>query len=248
MFQEGRVKTEAPEPATAPAPKPRPNRGGPPQQVRWHGRLAARFIWILVQLLALTIRWRFEDKTGYLKPGTLDRFIFAVWHNRLALCAVVYNRFVRDATRVDRNYAALISASRDGGLLARIIELFGGTAVRGSSSRRGAQALIELRSAAEAGLDLAITPDGPRGPMYTVQPGIIAIAQITGRPILPVAYRHGWKFCTRSWDRFQIPLPFTRCEVCFGAPIHVPRDASSEDRERIRNELQQALMAITRDE
>ena len=143
--------------------------------------------------------------------------------------------------------AALVSASKDGALLARILEWFRIQPVRGSSSRRGAQALRELTTWAERGHDLTITPDGPRGPCYQVQDGITSLAQLTGLPIVPVALNLNWKISIKSWDRFQIPLPFARCEVCVGRTFHVPADASDAAREKLRGQLEAELRAITRD-
>jgi lysophospholipid acyltransferase (LPLAT)-like uncharacterized protein len=115
--------------------------------------------------------------------------------------------------------------------------------VRGSSSRRGAQALVELISWAERGYDLAVTPDGPRGPCYAVQDGVLALAQLTGRPIIPFGYRLSWRIRLKSWDRFQIPLPFSRCDIVHGEPIVVPRDLTDEQRDQIRQQLRDALLA-----
>ena len=128
-----------------------------------------------------------------------------------------------------------------------MLERFGVQPVRGSSSRRGPQALRELTTWARRGYDLAITPDGPRGPCFVVQDGIIALAQLTGMPIVPVSYQLGWKIRLKSWDRFQIPLPFSRCEMFFEKPIRVPRDASESDRETLRLQLEQALKSISKD-
>jgi hypothetical protein len=119
--------------------------------------------------------------------------------------------------------------------------------VRGSSSRRGPQALLELTSWLERGYNLAITPDGPRGPRYVVQPGVVALGQITGAPVIPISYRASRKFTLRSWDQFQIPLPFSRCEIILGKPICFPRDASDAEREVLRKQLEEALLVITRD-
>jgi lysophospholipid acyltransferase (LPLAT)-like uncharacterized protein len=143
--------------------------------------------------------------------------------------------------------AAIVSASKDGSLLARILELFHVEPVRGSSSRRGRQALWEMTQWAEKGYDLAVTPDGPRGPRYVLQNGVIALAQITGFPIVPVSYTLQWKTCLKSWDKFQIPIPFSRCEVILGEPVYVSRDASEADRETIRRQLEEYLKKITRD-
>ena len=217
-----------------------------PAKVRWHGRLAARLIWLLVSGLARTIRWRFEDRTGLFPPGGEQPAIFATWHNRLAFALIIQRDFARRST-TNRRMAALVSASRDGGLLARVLELFRVIPVRGSSSRRGGPALRELMNAAQARHDIGLTPDGPKGPCYVVQPGVIAIAQLTGYPIVPVSYWLSWKKKLRSWDRFQIPLPFSRCHVTFGEVVWVPTDSSVTDRERLRMELNQRLTELTKD-
>ena len=172
--------------------------------------------------------------------------ILALWHNRLGLSAILYQRYVRQFAPA-RRMAGLVSASRDGGLLARILEDFGIEPVRGSSSRRGGQALIEMTSRAERGYDLAITPDGPRGPRYEAQEGVITTAQLTGLPIVPVSYHLNWKIRLNSWDGFQIPLPFARCDVIVGKPLAIPREISDEQRETWRKQLEEVLKNITRD-
>lgn len=217
-----------------------------PHQAKWHQKLAAALIYSGLRCLAATIRFRLEDRSGFFNRASKERLIFAIWHNRLALSAFLYRRhFLRFAP--ERRMAAMVSASRDGGLLARILEHFSIEPVRGSSSRRGPQALREMVSWAEDGYDLAITPDGPRGPCYEVQEGVISTAQLTGLPIVPVAYHLSWKIRPRSWDRFQIPLPFTRCELTAGRVMRVPREASEAEREALRKQLEAELRAITRD-
>ena len=127
------------------------------------------------------------------------------------------------------------------------LERFKVQPVRGSSSRRGPQALLELTSWAERGYDLAITPDGPRGPAYSVQEGVMSLAQLTGLPILPFCFNFQWKIRFKSWDRFQLPLPFSRCEIRGIKPVRVPREASDEERENLRRQLEADLKSITRD-
>jgi lysophospholipid acyltransferase (LPLAT)-like uncharacterized protein len=216
-----------------------------PHEAKWYQRVAARLISTFIRCLTATIRFREDDRSGYFRAEP-PKTIFAVWHNRLALSAGMYQRYVRGFNS-SRRMAAMVSASRDGGLLARVLENFGIEPVRGSSSRRGPQALIEMTSCAERGLDLAITPDGPRGPRYEAQEGVIATAQLTGLPILPASYHLNWKIRLNSWDGFQIPLPFARCSVVFGHPIVVPRDISDEERESLRKQLEQALREISKD-
>lgn len=209
-------------------------------------RVIAWLVGTALKLLAATLRYRINGKRGpiELPPGPL---IFALWHNRLALCMKLYRRYGRPE-RPDDRLAALISASKDGALLAALLENHRVQPVRGSSSRRGAQALVELTSWAERGYDIAVTPDGPRGPCYAMQPGVMTLAQLTGLPILPCSYRLNWKIRVKSWDRFQIPLPFARCDVLTGELIRVPRNASEEDRNRLRQRLHDSLMAITHDD
>ena len=103
------------------------------------------------------------------------------------------------------------------------------------------------RALAMDGATIVITPDGPRGPCYSVAEGVTALAQVTGLPIIPASSHLPWKLQLKSWDRFQIPLPFSRCSLRFGDPIWVPRDASDEEREKIRQQLESALMNITTD-
>jgi hypothetical protein len=107
--------------------------------------------------------------------------------------------------------------------------------------------MLELITWAEQGWDLAITPDGPRGPRYKIQPGVMTLAQLTGRPILPAGYNLAWKICIKSWDKFQIPIPFSRCDVIVEPPVRVPREATDEQREILRQDLEQKLKAINWD-
>ncbi len=226
----------------------RPPSSGPviPHRAKWHGLLAARLIWLVSSALAATLRWRWRDETHLFENGGKEPVIFCLWHNRLALSLILFRRYVQ-ARQPQRKMAALVSASRDGGMLARVLELFDVEPVRGSSSRRGPQALRELVSAGERGRDLAITPDGPRGPCYKVQEGIVSLAQLTGMAIVPASFHLSWKWQLKTWDRFQVPLPFARCEVQLGPPVRIPREANGEERERLRAELEARMQAITRD-
>jgi hypothetical protein len=217
-----------------------------PHQARWPQQMAARLVHALIRCVAATVRYEPKDDPAFLRDLHHEKLIFAIWHNRLALSLMMYRRYIVSEAG-DRRLAAMVSASRDGGFLTRILELFGVQPVRGSSSRRGPQALREMVSWGQAGYDLAITPDGPRGPCYQVQEGVISTAQLTGLPIVPVSYHLNWKVRARSWDRFQIPLPFARCQVSIGKPIRVPRDASDADREVLRKELERALREISQD-
>jgi hypothetical protein len=199
-----------------------------------------------VRLVAVTVRFRGPANAGDLE-GVLSRpLICCVWHNRLALCLMLYERWI-GRRFAGRRLAAMVSASRDGGVLAQGLKLFGVEPVRGSSSRRGRQALLEMTSWAEKGYDLAITPDGPRGPRYQIQDGIIALAQVTGLPILPASYHLNWKICLKSWDRFQVPLPLSRCTVRVAEIMRIPRETTEEEREVFRQQLERRMREITED-
>jgi lysophospholipid acyltransferase (LPLAT)-like uncharacterized protein len=230
------------------ASKRRPRKSGVvvPHMPHWHQRLGAWVMFAFIRLVSLTIRYRWNrspEMPSGMPPGPT---IYCVWHNRLGLSMTAYFGYVRRWSRTP-GLAAMVSASKDGGFLASILECFGVQPVRGSSSRRGPQALLELTTWADRGYDLAITPDGPRGPRYQVQDGVIALAQITGLPVIPFSYHAHWKLQVNSWDRFQIPLPFTRCEMTFGKIIQVPRQCSDEEREALRQQLEKALLEMSKD-
>jgi hypothetical protein len=200
----------------------------------------------MIRTISATLRYRRDDRSGFINMPRPGPAIYCVWHNRLALCMPAYFDYVKKRNQTP-GMAAMVSASRDGGFLTGILECFNVQPVRGSSSRRGPQALLELTTWAERGYDLAITPDGPRGPVYVVQEGVMSLAQLTGRPIMPVSYSLNWKIRVKSWDRFQIPLPFSRCEMIYAKPIYVPREATDAEREQLRLQLETELRAISRD-
>lgn len=103
----------------------------------------------------------------------------------------------------------------------------------------------EMVKWAKKGYDLAVTPDGPRGPKYTVQPGIVTLAQMTGFPILPISYTLSRKITLKSWDNFQIPIPFSRCDVYCTDLISIPREL--KERESAATDIREKLLTITKD-
>ena len=233
----------------APSPKPQAQkRSGVivPHAPKWHQRLGAFAIFLSLRALLLTVRCRLREPSEFLAPNAPAPVIFCIWHNRLATCIKVLDVH-RRPHNAGAGMVALVSASKDGAFLARILQWFRVQPVRGSSSRRGAQAMLEMTTWAERGYDLTITPDGPRGPCYQIQDGITSLAQVTGLPIVPVTFNLNWKISVKSWDRFQIPLPFTRCEVRVGKAIRVPPAAGAAEREELRRQLEAEMRAITRD-
>ena len=196
-----------------------------PHKLNWKQRLGVFGVSVLLRALMSTVRYRLRARSEFFAPNATRPAIFCFWHNRLAVCIKAYE-IHRKPHNSGAGMAALVSASRDGAFLAGILERFRIQPVRGSSSRRGAQALLELTTWAERGHDLTITPDGPRGPRYQIQDGIVSLAQMTGLPLVPVALNLNWKIQLKSWDRFQIPLPFSICEVTAGKIFQVPREIS----------------------
>jgi lysophospholipid acyltransferase (LPLAT)-like uncharacterized protein len=211
-----------------------------PHKLSWRRRLAASAVYGLASSLMAT--WRCSA-TQVEIPGYKGPILFCVWHNRLALSMVAYSRFAKTIWP-NNGLAAMISASKDGGLLAEVLKKFHVQAVRGSSSRRGRQALLESTTWLEKNYHIAITPDGPRGPMYQVQDGVISLAQVSGAPIVPVSAAIHGKICLRSWDRFQIPLPFAKCELRFGEAVFVPREISDEEKEKLREKLRVSMSEL----
>jgi lysophospholipid acyltransferase (LPLAT)-like uncharacterized protein len=141
----------------------------------------------------------------------------------------------------DRGIVVITSENFDGEWVARIIRRFGYDTARGSTSRNGAKALVQLRRDMRAGRPVAFTVDGPRGPREVAQPGAVWLASATGNPILPfhIEARKAWT--ARSWDRHQIPRPGTDVAVTMGPPIEVPAGADAETIEHSRLELEAAL-------
>ncbi len=139
----------------------------------------------------------------------------------------------------------MISKSRDGERIARVARHFGIDSIRGSSSRDGLRAIGELVRVVRNGGNGGITPDGPRGPKYQVQAGVLLAAKKSGAPILPVSINFERKKIFASWDRFRFPYPFARTVLVFGPPFFVPPDAQGERLERLKEELERAIMAVT---
>ncbi len=182
---------------------------------------------------------RLEIETRWLPAadGSTGPVIFALWHNRFFTVPPAFRKVYGK-----RHCVVLTSASHDGAMVARAMAVFGLGAVRGSSSRRGAAALVALTRAVRSGLDTCITPDGPRGPRYEVHPGMVKLAAATGAPIIPihVTFSNAWRL--RTWDRFVIPKPFSRVRVVFDHPLVIEPTADGEAFERLRLRVEQTMV------
>ena len=181
-------------------------------------------IWVILTGIKKTLF------TRELFPERIDQFwrkkvpvIVAFWHSRMAVLPFVYR---------GRGVKVLISPSRDGELVSRVLGHFNFETIRGSSSRQGAEALKKLEQAIQEGFDVGITPDGPRGPAREIKPGVIELARKTGAPIVPLTFASGRKIRFKSWDRFEFPLPFSRGFYLWGQPFWVKPEARELEQER----------------
>ncbi|PLX85972.1 MAG: hypothetical protein C0617_02195 [Desulfuromonas sp.] len=155
--------------------------------------------------------------------------ILAFWHDQLLLMVLGYT---------GPGSKILISASKDGELIARVMHRFGMGAVRGSSNRGGRAAFRELVALGKESVDLVVTPDGPKGPRHQVKDGVVQLARLTGRGVVPMAFAcsRGHRFA--SWDRFLLPYPFCRGVFAFGPPLY---HAEGESVEQFRARIQEAM-------
>ena len=169
-----------------------------------------------------------------------ERIVIAFWHGQLAMLQAAYRGG-------GAGICVQVSHHSDGEIITRAVRPFGIRAARGSATRGGLASVREMLEAHRQGYDLALAPDGPRGPIHRAKPGAIRLAQATGARLFPVACapRRGVVF--RSWDRFTVPLPFTRVHYVVGTPLSVPRHADEEAIERARLTLEQELCRATRE-
>lgn len=186
----------------------------------------------LLRLLGATWRVRLIG-TEHL-PETEDTgLLVAVWHGRM---------LVGMPTHPGRLYSILVSPSDDGSLAKLALERFGYSVIRGSSSRQGARALREMLAALRAGRRVVVTPDGPRGPRHSTNPGLAWMSRATGFPILPIGIVADRAWHLDSWDAFTIAKPFARLTVVYGEPVTVPRKGGDEGLEEATAELRRRLI------
>jgi lysophospholipid acyltransferase (LPLAT)-like uncharacterized protein len=212
------------------------------EKLKIEGRLARWLIafgfWLL-QVWARTLRYEIDDRADVVGKPARENYIAALWHNRLLLISFVLKKFLPQ-----RPGAGLISASRDGDLIADLTRRFGFEVVRGSSSRLGASALRELENVLASGRDILITPDGPRGPAYELGPGIVFLAQKAGAAVVPINMEYSSFWRVNSWDGFILPRPFAKVRVIFGRGHRVRATTTPEAFEAERLALQNAMMSL----
>ncbi len=183
--------------------------------------IVANLISFYVRLCGFFTRYiRGGDKNA-IEIDKRQRVIYAFWHNQQTFLLYPY--------RKQGKICVLVSMSKDGEYIARALPKFKMKAMRGSTTRGGYSALRGLMDISQAGYNPAITPDGPRGPIYKAHSGIIYLAQKTQLPIIPAGVASSHKFSVNSWDKFQIPLPFGKCAIIYGRPLWVGEDDSIEE-------------------
>ena len=205
----------------------------------WPARLLIATGFGLYRVWARTLRLQVEDPHDIVAFVKQQPVIFAIWHNRLLMLPRVF-----DPSFPTRQSYGLISASRDGDLIAQFIERSGYGTIRGSSSRKGVIALRQLVETLRADGNVLVTPDGPRGPVYQVSQGIIFLAQKSGAPIVPIHMEYSSAWRLKSWDRFMVPRPFAKLRAIFGAPIHIAPLEQPEQFEAEQLRLQNEMMSL----
>ena len=190
----------------------------------------------LINALGHTLRWRVDGMhhlDAILASGRQP--VMGFWHGRILPATFYFRR---------RGIVVITSENFDGEWIARIIERFGYGTARGSTSRGGLKALLQLKRDMEAGKAAGFTLDGPRGPARVAQPGAIWLAKATGNPVLPFHAEASRHWTMRSWDQTQIPKPFSTVALAIGEPLSVPADASDARVEEERLRLEASLTSL----
>lgn len=209
-----------------------------PPKKRFLIRTADLGFFLLINLIGMTLRFEvngWENWEAASRDGGLP--IYTFWHNRVFLATYFFRR---------RRIVVMTSKSFDGEYIARFIQRFGYGVARGSSTRGGVGAIVEMARLVRAGCPTGFTIDGPKGPKYLAKMGAVLLAKKTGQPILPftITASSFWS-ARKSWDQFQVPRPFARARVEIASPIHVPAEADEAALLSKLEELQRALDEIT---
>lgn len=181
-------------------------------------------MYVLVKIFHFSFRYKHYNREVIEQEKNKNQFktyVLSSWHQTI---------FTTLTSQTGTSFTMIISASKDGDFLAGLFKLFGHNPARGSSSKRGALALLEVIHTMKHGYPAAMAVDGPRGPAHIVKPGIVKMARETNSAIIPMsAYpQKSWCF-SKSWDKFLLPKPFTKVAVVYGDPIYIPDSATGED-------------------
>ncbi len=198
----------------------------------------------IMMLLAKVMRHERIDPNGYFEAYAKDdsrRCVVVIWHNRLLF-------FPPSCPKVNRlRTVAVISASRDGQYIADLCAQFGVKSVRGSSSRDAVKVLHNAFKSMKDGNLIVMTPDGPRGPKYTLHKGPIQLASKLGVPVVPIAINYSDYWQLKSWDNFQIPKPWAKISMVVGDEISIPAELTPQEFEEHRLKVENALKAVSYD-
>ncbi|MBA4122587.1 MAG: lysophospholipid acyltransferase family protein [Acidobacteria bacterium] len=195
--------------------------------------LADWAFYLLIKFIGRTIRYETKGWENFQKIERAGKIpIYAFWHNRIFAGTYFFR---------NRGIVVITSQSFDGEYIARFIQRFGYGAVRGSSTRGGVGALVEMIRLMKKGLPMAFSVDGPRGPKYVAKTGAILLAKKTGNPLMPFVVETERFWTINNWDNLQIPKPFTRAKIFISEPIHVGAVTNESEIENKRLELQRKL-------
>lgn len=195
-----------------------------------HPRTQTLLSWLLAQYIRFV--YYTSRKTRIIAPEALpymrgeQNAIFAFWHGRMMMCPTIEPQ--------KRKMHVLISFHRDGMLISQVIGHFGEATISGSSSKGGSAAVKEILRCLKNGDNVSITPDGPRGPIHVAEMGLVTVARLSGKPIIPATFSSSRHRRFKSWDRFMLALPFGRIVFCVGAPISVSREHDDTANEQTR--------------
>ncbi len=199
--------------------------------------LADWAFYVLIKFIGATIRYEVEGWENFERIEQAGKIpIYSFWHNRIFAGTYFFR---------ERGIVIITSQSFDGEYIARFIQRFGYGAVRGSSTRGGVGALVEMIRLSKKGLPMGFSVDGPRGPKYVVKTGAILLAKKTGNPLMPFVFECEKFWTLNNWDKLQIPKPFTRAKLFIAEPIYVAKDADETEIENKRLELQEKLDEAT---
>lgn len=209
-------------------------------ELKWHQKLLLALLALVMGLWSRTLRFRWGTAVQAIIDEPPANSVIILWHNRLFAAPEFFRR-----NFAQRRLATLISASGDGAWLAAFVKKLGMFPIRGSHYKRGPQAVREMLVAHKQGYDIAVTPDGSRGPMYGLKPGAVAVALKTGDPfvLFSLNFSRAWRL--KSWDRFYLPVPFSKVEVRMRL-IEKPAELGDDPRV-VAGLLKEQMDAITMD-
>jgi len=209
-------------------------------ELKWHQRVMLSLLALLLGLWSRTLRFHWGPEAQAVIDEPPPASVVILWHNRLFAAPEFFRRYFSK-----RRLATLVSASKDGAWLAAFVGKLGMFPIRGSHYKRGPQAVREMLASHKEGYDIAVTPDGSRGPMYDLKPGSVAVALKTGAPFVMFSLNFSRAWRLKSWDRFYLPVPFSRIEVRLGV-VENPSEMG-DDAKAVARLLKEQMAAMTVD-